>query len=32
MRKINNIAKRLEEMMFSNQAETIKNNILNQKK
>ena len=29
---INNIAKRLEEMMFSNQAETIKNNILNQRK
>ena len=32
MRKINNIARKLEEMMFSNQAETIKNNILNQRK
>jgi len=32
MRKINNIARKIEEMMFSNQAETIKNNILNQRK
>lgn len=32
MRKINNTSKKLEEMMFSKQAETIKNTILNQKK
>lgn len=32
MRKINNFARKLEEMMFSNQAETIKNHILNQRK
>lgn len=29
MRKINNSAKKLEEMMFSNQASTLKNQILN---
>lgn len=32
MRKINKFAKKLEEMMFSNQANTIKNEILNANK
>ena len=32
MRKINNTVKRLEEMMFSNQADTLKSSILTAKK
>lgn len=32
MRKINNTARKLEEMMFSSQADALKNHILNQKK
>lgn len=32
MRKINNTARKLEEMMFSSQADALKNHILNKKK